>query len=335
MVRGSFLAAVVATAVATPLAGQEQQPTVTVGGVVYAQYSYQLKDTANHVNNFDVLRAYINVVGRFPHGIYTRVTPDIYRTSDGSLGYRLKYAFVSWTPSGSPLSFKFGMNNTPFVEYEETLWDYRMQGTIAMDRNAYLSSSDLSFLIDGSWRNDGVSFSAGILNGENYNKTPGDQRKDLAGRLSVRLMSTDDPSRTGGLRLTGYGHYGKPTGGGTRQRYLGQVSYRSKLLTLAADLAVTKDSVTDPVSAEKKGRVISVFGVLRIPNSKVQMIARIDSFDPNTEAADDRTTRFIGGVAYQLTPNLRVLADLDHVSRTSPELEAFRSQALFQVMFTF
>lgn len=333
MVRGSLLAAVLAVVGSVPLAGQA--PTVTVGGIVYAQYSYQLKDTANHVNNFDVLRAYINVIGRFPHGIYTRVTPDIYRTSDGSLGYRLKYAFVSWTPSGSPLAFKFGMNNTPFVEYEETLWDYRMQGTIAMDRNLYLSSSDFSFLVDGNWRNDGVTFSAGIMNGENYNKTPGDQRKDLAGRVTVRLMMTDDSSRTGGLRLTGYGHYGKPTGGGTRQRYLGQVSYRSKLLTLAADYAVTKDSVTDPVSAEKKGRVVSLFGVLRIPNSKVQVIGRLDSVDPNTSADDDRTTRFIGGVAYQLTPNLRLLADLDHVSRTTPELEALRSQALFQVMFTF
>ena len=45
------------------------------------------------------------------------------------------------------------------------------------------------------------------------------------------------------------------------------------------------------------------------------------------------------GVGYQLTPNLRLLADLDKVSYqggvTTPALEIVRSQALFQVQFTF
>src|SRR5438477_1414039 len=50
---------------------------VTVGGVVYSQFLYQVKDTANHVNNFSVSRAYLNVVGRFSGGLYTRVTADI------------------------------------------------------------------------------------------------------------------------------------------------------------------------------------------------------------------------------------------------------------------
>jgi hypothetical protein len=44
-------------------------------------------------------------------------------------------------------------------------------------------------------------------------------------------------------------------------------------------------------------------------------------------------------VGYQLTPNLRVLADLDKVNYqggvTTPALEILRSQALFQVQFTF
>ncbi|MEO8029752.1 MAG: hypothetical protein ABI765_02820, partial [Gemmatimonadota bacterium] len=44
-----------------------QAPTVTVGGLGYLQYGYQLhtdstlKPTGGHQNNFDVTRAYINV----------------------------------------------------------------------------------------------------------------------------------------------------------------------------------------------------------------------------------------------------------------------------------
>jgi len=59
--------AVVATAagVAQLTAQGSPPPQVTVGGVVYTQYVYQLKDTLNHVNNFDITRAYVNVIGRF------------------------------------------------------------------------------------------------------------------------------------------------------------------------------------------------------------------------------------------------------------------------------
>jgi len=38
-------------------------PQVTVGGVAYTQFVYQLKDTINHANNFDITRAYVNVIG--------------------------------------------------------------------------------------------------------------------------------------------------------------------------------------------------------------------------------------------------------------------------------
>lgn len=317
-----------------------QTPSVTVGGVGYAQFAYYPGDTAKSANNFDVTRAYINVIGRFAHGVMVRVTPDIYRTADG-LTYRLKYGFVAWTPDSSALTFKLGLVNTPYVEWEEQLWDYRMQGTVAVDRNGYISSSDFGFLVDGSWGGEKVSMSAGVINGENYNRPLGDKGKDLVARLSVRLKSTDDASRTGGLRLTGYGHAGKPTAGGVRQRLLGVLSYRSKMLTLAGELAATKDSaLTTPVTAERKGRVITTFGVLRVPPSyKLQFIGRLDSIDPNTSADNDRATRFIVGVGYQLTPNLRLLADLDKVNYqggvTTPALEVVRSQALFQVQFTF
>jgi hypothetical protein len=320
--------------------GAAQAPSVTVGGVGYAQFVYFPADTAKGANNFDVTRAYINVIGRFAHGVTVRITPDIYRTPDG-LTYRLKYGFVTWTPDSSALTFKLGLLNTPYVEWEEQLWDYRMQGTIALDRNGYLSSSDLGFLVDGNWGAEKVTMSAGIINGENYNRPLGDKGKDLAARVSVRLRSSDDPGRQGGLRLTGYGQTGRPTGGGTRQRLVGVLSYKSKLLTLAGEAAVTKDSVlTTPVSAERKGRVISSFGVLRLPPGyKLHFIGRVDLVDPDTDTGDDRHTRVIVGVGYQLTPNLRLLADLDQVSYqggvTTPALEVIRSQLLFQVQFTF
>ena len=314
-----------------------QAPQVTVSGVSYLQYVYQLKDSANHNNNFDVTRAYINVIGRFSDGVTTRITADVNRPAgDASLRYRLKYAYVAYTPQGSSLTYKLGQIHTPWIDWEETLWDYRMQGQMAMERGGYLSSSDFGLGVDGNWNADRVNMQVGIYNGESYSGGTGDQRKDLMGRVSVRVKPTDDASRVGGLRVSAYGQYGKPTGGGSRSRLLGMVSYRTRQITLAGEYAITKDSTTAP---ELSGSVASFFGVYHFTNSKAAVLARVDLTDPNTDTGNNRLTRVIGGASYQLTPNLRLLADVDLLTyqggTPTPALEATRSQAYFQAQLTF
>src|SRR3954468_3768265 len=188
------MAALPATA-QTPATPGPQGP---VGGGSYLQYLYQLKDTAAHNNNFDVTRAYINVIGRFAGGVTTRVTADVNRPAgDNSLRYRLKYAYVAYTPQGSALTYKLGQIHTPFLDWEEALWDYRMQGQMALELGdlvtprSYLSASDFGLGVDGKWGPDKINMQLGLYNGENYNGGTGDQRKDLMGRLSVRVMNTD------------------------------------------------------------------------------------------------------------------------------------------------
>jgi len=337
--------AVVATA------ARAQTPTITVGGVGYTQYLYQFhKDsvTNSHLNSFDVTRAYINVVGKFPAGVGVRITPDIYRnTTDGSLSFRLKYAYATWTPENSPLTLKMGAIHTPWLDWEEALWDYRMQGTMALERfrgpsgSGYLSSSDLGAGVDGKFKLDLVNFQVGVYDGETYNKPEGDEHKDLEGRLSVRVLESDDHSRVGGLRITGYGAVGKPTGGGKRNRYIGMLSYRSKLLTLAGQYGRVEDSLPGTTGTTKtvKGNIFSAYGVLNVPNTKVGIIGRVDVQKPDVDIGNNRQTRFIAGMSYQINPNLRALADVDNLSLQSGvytnAIESTRTQGLFQIQFVF
>ncbi len=326
-----YLAAVAALG-AAPLAAQTPAPApqVTVGGVVYAQYLYQDFPTAGvRQNNFSIQRAYINVIGRFAGGIYTRVTADVYTppaaTTDNSRTFRLKYAYFGYTPTGSSLTFKLGAIHTPWLDWEEALWDYRVQGQMALERGGYVTSSDFGAGIDYKQGADKVNGQFMIVNGEGYSGGAGDFRKDAEVRLSARVMDTDDSSSVGGVRLTGYGQFGKATGGADRNRYLGMVSYRTKQITLAGEVASTKDAVT--------GRVISAFGVYKLTNSKIAALARVDITDPNTSVANDKQTRLIGGVSYQVSPNLRLLADLDRVSfeagTTAHSLGLFQAQINF------
>jgi hypothetical protein len=332
------LTAILALGGAVGAAAQQTTPQVTVGGVVYAQYLYQLKDTANHYNAFDVTRAYVNVMGKFSGGLSTRVTSDIYRAADSSTVIRLKYAYLAWTPDGSHLTYRFGLTQTPWIDYEEALWDYRMQGPIALDRNGLLASSDFGAAVDGSFSQDKFNFQAGVYNGEGYSKGTGGKEKDVSGRASLRLMDTDDNSKIGGLRLTGFFEIGTPTGGGKRDRYTGQLSYHTKALTLAGEFTSAEDSSTVGPVADHKSSVLSAYGVYKLPASKVAVVVRTDIYDPNTSASGDKQTRIIAGVSYQVTPNWRAMVDLDNLSYESTPTaaqEAKRSTLYFQNQLTF
>ena len=343
--RALGVAVVAAAAGTASLAAQQANPAapqITAGALVYGQYLYELKDSvgAGNQNQFSVQRAYLNVVGRFSDGVYARLTTDIAPTgANANQAVRLKYAYAAWTPKGSDLTYKFGLLHTPWLDWEEALWDYRMQGTMVLDRNGYATAADFGAGIDGKWNNDQVNGQLTVVNGEGYSHGWGDKRKDVQARVSVRLMDTDDNSRVGGLRLTGYAGVGKVTGGGDRNRYIGMLSYRSKQVTLAGEFASTKDTLS-PVggSPDATGRIISGFGVYHIPQSSVAIIARVDVVDPNTSVTGDRQTRIIGGISYQVSPNLRVLLDVDNLSyetTPTPLQDATRSQGLFQMQFTF
>ncbi|HET9387399.1 MAG TPA: hypothetical protein VFO67_19845 [Gemmatimonadales bacterium] len=318
---------------ATAQTQNPQAPQVTVGGVVYGQFLYQLEDSlgAGHQNQFSIQRAYINALGRFAGGIGTRVTVDIAPSGTGNQPIRLKYAFLTWTPTNSSLTYKAGMLQTPYVDWEETLWDYRMQGTIAVDRNGYMSSADVGVGVDGRWNNEQVNAQFAVFNGEGYSGGTGDNHKDAGARVSFRLAKTNDPSRVGGLRLTGYAGIGKATGGNDRHRFLGIVSYRTQQLTLAAEYVSTKDSTVT-------GAIMSAFGVFRFSGTKAAAIGRVDVVDRNTDVPDNKETRVIAGVSYQAQSNLRVLADVDLLSfegGATPLEDATRNRALLQMQFTF
>jgi hypothetical protein len=244
---------------------------------------------------------------------------------------RLKFAYAAWTPAGSALTYKFGLITTPYIDWEETLWDYRMQGPVAADRNGYLTAADFGFGVDGRWNDEQVNAQISVVNGEGYSGGTGDSRKDIMGRISVRLSRTDDASRVGGLRVTGYAGIGKATGGAGRNRFAGIVSYRTQQLTLAGELVATKDAAVS-------GSILSAFGVYRFTGGKTAAIGRIDVVDPNTNTPGNKQTRVIAGVSYQVQQNLRVLGDVDLLSfegGTTALQDATRQRALLQMQLAF
>lgn len=325
------------TVASSPAAAQGKGPTVSIDGVGFAFFKYQLNNKpagAPAPNMFEVSRAYVNVRGHLGGGAGVRVTSDLYRSgSDGSLQMRIKYAYASYKPKGSSIGFRFGQTTMAWLDWEEGLWGYRVQGPMATDRGHILSSADLGLAFDGGWGGNAFNLQGGIYDGTGYHGGTGDGHKAVDARVSFRVMPSDDNGSRGGLRVTGYGLYAGPQGGGQRYRAIGMASYKSKRLLLAGEYALASDSISGSGAAVKQ-HVISAYGTVNIPNSKAGILARVDVTDPNTATANDGHTLIIGGVSYKFAPGLMGIVDFENTSYQNSATPSL-SNAFFHLQFSF
>ena len=66
------------------VAAEPDYPIVRLGVLSYVQYDDELKNRDNF-NVFDVTRLYLNVNGQLSRNVRFRFTPDVRRSTDGSL----------------------------------------------------------------------------------------------------------------------------------------------------------------------------------------------------------------------------------------------------------
>lgn len=327
---------------AGPLLAQDRRD-IRMSGLFIGLWSVDLGPGADGNNRFDLSRAYLTLSGRLSERVTGRITTDAIREDGEELEVRLKYAFATYQPGIPGVAIRFGLTQTPFVEYEEALWEHRMQGSVPADRLRFLSSADLGLAADGVWgEGERLQVTAGVYNGEGWNQANTDAGKDLMVRATVRLAGSDDPGPLGGLRLTGYGQVGSPTGGGTRQRGLGMLAWRGRQVTVATQVLMTRDRTDgdggeagDPV----EGVLAAGFVVIKIPRSTAVLIGRVERFDPDRAVDGNWQTRWTGGIGVRLAPELRLLGSLEHLryegGAPTPALDAARIRALAHVALTF
>ena len=132
----------------------DDTPSVRVGGTLFADYTYTFAPKASDAegrsfnpNAFNVGRAYLNVTGQLNHLLAFRITPDIVRETgsgsslNGRMTVNLKYGYVQlnlddWLWRGTYV--RTGMMQTPYVDFEESIYRYRFQGTVFSEREGYL-----------------------------------------------------------------------------------------------------------------------------------------------------------------------------------------------------
>jgi hypothetical protein len=307
------------------------EPSIKVGVVLVADYTLQtspeVKDAdGNEVNlsSFNVTRAYLNVTGNLNKRISFRITPDVSRETGsgsslaGSQNFRLKYAFAQlsldeWTTKGSWA--RFGVQQTPLVDYTEGIYRYRFQGPIYVEREGYLSSSDAGVSLRYVLPSDHGDIHGGFYNGEGYSKAEVNDQKAFQLRGSYRPAPKSALWK--GLRATAFYDSDEYLQDSKRQRLLGQVTFEHKRFNAGIETISTKDrtSVTKP---ELEGRGWSAWATPKlVPNW--ELLLRHDDTRPDSNTTLHRR-RNIVGVAYWV-PNLQkvtaaVMADYDSLAVT-------------------
>ena len=292
---------------------------VNVGGTIFADYTYQDAPTSTdadggviHPNSFNLSRAYINVTGQISHWVSFRITPDITRqtvsgtgvtlNTNNSLVFRLKYAygqinFDDFTTHGSWL--RIGTQQTPYVDFEEGVYRYRFQGTIFVDREGFLSSSDFGASVHWNIPMNYGDVHVGVYNGETYSGAEVNNQKAFQARVTIRPAPGVPIVR--GLRITGFydgDHYETDA---ERKRAVAMLSFENPWVNAGFDYLDAKDRTSRVKTFSTHATGWSAWVTPRTPIG-VEALLRYDEIKPNkdnnTVDPNGKKKRFIGGVSY-------------------------------------
>jgi hypothetical protein len=316
---------------APPPSGPDDTPSIRLGTTIFVDYTVTAAPKGTDAdgneftpNAFNVGRAYLNVTGNISHLIAFRVTPDISRETGsgssltGSYTFRLKYAYAQfnlddWMTRGSWT--RFGMQQTPWVDFEEGLYRYRFQGTVFPDREGYLSSSDVGASLRYTLPGDYGDVHAGVYNGETYSRPEVNDQKGFMVRGSVRPLPGQPRLR--GLRVSGFYDADSYIRDGERRRGIVAASFEHPYANAHVEYLATADRPR--ASARKlEGHGWSAWVT---PKSADGLgwggLLRVDHMRPDTTVEAART-RTIAGLAYwfprQGSVSTALLFDFENVS---------------------
>jgi hypothetical protein len=302
----------------------DDTPSIKVGGTIYANFEYTQEPRATdsdgnqfHQNSFNVTRAYINITGQINHWLSFRITPDVVRVGQvdgkdvagltGTLTYRLKYAFgqlnlddldqtvgvAQWKGSW----VRLGLQQTPFVDYAEQIYRYRFQGTIFVEREGFLTSSDLGASAHVNLPDNYGDVHVGYYNGEGYTRPELNNTKAFQVRGTLRPAPNVEILK--GLRFTGFYDKDEYVTDAKRERTIAEATFENPYVNAGFDYLWAKDQNASSTKPVVKSSGYSGWVTPRFPCG-FEALFRFDYFTP-VDDTPQRKQRFIVGPAYWFT----------------------------------
>jgi hypothetical protein len=312
-------------------------------------------------NAFEITRAYINLFYTPSDAATLRITPDIYRntdvtgvtsaatttcvapvapataptcttkvantySTDGSLSFRLKYAYVDLNKLfASNQYFKdtkitFGQMQNSLTDWEEGLTGHRYTYKMPTDYSSGLSSAYVGVKAHGPVKFNGkeyIDYDLGIFTNGKYSTTEASDTKQFMGRATYYPFGTKT-DRTG-LGVTVFGNVGfanvGPSAGGHYEldREVVMVHYQTADKAYLITGQYNMNHNPSGGGVDQMGYAFE--GNARLGNAKSPFHAfgLYQYYEPNTNNSKNEATQYsrtVGGIAYKFNKNLDIsLAD--------------------------
>ncbi|MFA7629619.1 MAG: hypothetical protein WCY99_03075, partial [Candidatus Neomarinimicrobiota bacterium] len=311
---------------------------VHIGGQWFLAYRGNIPSSGD--NAFGLKRGYLTFKKNFNESFSVRYTQDITIDREGedagNVEIRFKYCYLK---AGLPdfLFFKqpyveLGLVHQPWIEYEQKINTYRVQGPMFLDKFGVTSSADFGInlvsligpeldeeakkKVDSEMPGRYGSISLGIYNGGGYSALEMNNNKTLEGRLTLRPL----PGFMPGLQFS----YGFATGRGndtlnSKFNYnVFMISHETAKTTFTAQHY--SGTGFHGGGAEGINYGFSFFGELCVPFTPFTLFGRFDSFRDNvcnlysslTFNGDEiHTKTYIAGLAWVFYKKNRLILDLE------------------------
>lgn len=318
------VAAVLAFGILFPAAAKEdlEQP-IQVQGRIYAYYRYDLTPYGNDAdkgkNEFDLSRAYVRFKGKITEKVKAEVTLDADReykyslSQDDEGNYSLsktkerfrvfvKYAYLDVGDLIPNHHIQGGLVKTPWIDYEQGIWGWRVLRKVGLDENGYTPSADLGIALEGEIVKDYVKHHFTFTNGEGYKNPEAFGGKTVEYRLSV-FPAAKSPS-LGGLSANLYVHYDNALLAKENVDDDEDLSY-GFLMGFQHPMFDAGGGYFMRSAGPKNGtktdsNFITAYGTAKFPvaNGVLKPFGRVDLVEPNKNAANDKMTHIIAGCGY-------------------------------------
>ena len=176
-------------------------------------------------NKFKLTRGYFTVKKQILPWFHARLTYDIHRDDTGDYKGRIKYLYAEIRPKDfsflTDMKMEIGQGHIPWLDFEEHINPYRMQGTMPIERAGVFNSADVGVsirgyfggklenakLLTGNTHYAGKygSWHIGVYNGAGYHEEEKNNNKVIEGRITLRPL----PGIIPGLQLSYFGLYGE------------------------------------------------------------------------------------------------------------------------------
>jgi len=317
----------------------------SISGQWFLNNSY---DDLKKIDKFSLKRGYFTINSKLSEIFSVRYTQDITIDTEGedagNVEMRLKYLYLKIKLKDIKLLedtyFEVGLVHRPWLDYEEHINKYRVQGTMFAERYHLFNSADFGItyvgLLGGELDEDFQknishsypgrygSFALGVYNGAGYHAIEFNNNKTLEGRLSLRPIPDLHPGLQFSYSFIA-GMANTPDNKTDFNSSIFMLSSESKNLVTTAQYYFGSGDYYGNYSDENgkslQNNGYSLFGEFKIPATSLALFGRYDDFESKSTHLYDQNTA-LAGIAYRFLKS-KVIFDFNYFEQNEKIIRTF------------